>query len=384
MTLLAKAKSGRNSLMYYLEYKMEKDTYPIFKSYIPCLRWKMGEYQAVLQLSDNAKENITPIIEVPEIGFDFENWRPTKTIDEQLENFTKRIHDKWGQSICMVDFRLINQNERLSSGEHPINYIFNELREKNIQAIPVVRIADNIENKEAIAKELEIDGRGVSIRLPITTLAQSDLDNLITSLVAILKITIEEINLIIDFESPNYEPIDNFTQLIISLILRSPYFDRWNSITILGSSFPSSMAEVSIGLNILPRNEWILYQSVFDHFSNVRNIKFGDYAINHPDLIQMDMRKIKPSASVRYSLERDWLIGKGVNVRDNGYEQYRELCRQIIQSHNYAGENFSAGDKYIYDCANGDVPTSNLTKWRTVGTNHHIERVVSDLSSFGA
>ena len=70
--------------------------------YVPCLRWKQGEYQAVLRLSKAAKQSLTPFIEVPEIGFDFETKTENKTIDDHLAPFAGRVRKKWGQEPCFV------------------------------------------------------------------------------------------------------------------------------------------------------------------------------------------------------------------------------------------------------------------------------------------
>jgi hypothetical protein len=144
------------------------------------------------------------------------------------------------------------------------------------------------------------------------------------------------------------------------------------------------MAEITENIQKIPRYEWLLYESLVawlldNHF---RLPAFGDYAIVHPDTLRVDPRITKPSASIRYTIEKKWCIVKGRNVRDYGLQQYQDLCRSLIRLSCFLGGNFSAGDKYIEDCANGIAGTGNLTTWRLVGTNHHVEKVVYDLSSF--
>ena len=64
------------------------------RHYIPCLRWKQGEYQAVSRLPDTTKRAFTPLIEVPELGWDFEKRKRKKTIDELLSDFTlKKVYE---------------------------------------------------------------------------------------------------------------------------------------------------------------------------------------------------------------------------------------------------------------------------------------------------
>jgi hypothetical protein len=78
------------------------------------------------------------------------------------------------------------------------------------------------------------------------------------------------------------------------------------------------------------------------------------------------------------------LIAKGKNVRDYGFSQFRDLCRLILTSEEFEGSAYSLGDQYIEECASGAGSTGNLTTWRWVGTNHHLAKVVRDVSSLSA
>src|SRR5262245_15590588 len=98
------------------------------RHYVPCLRCKLGEYQAMLHLSDTVKKFITPLIEVPEIGFDFETETSSKSIDIHLAPFAKRVKAKWQQRPCFVDLRLIGALQRMANGTHPVKFAFDELR----------------------------------------------------------------------------------------------------------------------------------------------------------------------------------------------------------------------------------------------------------------
>ena len=147
------------------------------------------------------------------------------------------------------------------------------------------------------------------------------------------------------------------------------------------------MAEIKIGSATIPRWEWILYKRLVRSLrkAKVRLPTFGDYGINHPNLVALDMRLLKPSGTIRYTTDAGWFIVKGPNVRDTGFQQYRKHCRTVMAFEDYEGAEFSKGDRYISECAAGSVSTGNLTTWRKVGTNHHLEKVVRDISSlFGS
>ena len=42
------------------------------KHYVPRLLWKQGEYTALANLHSLSKYDVTPLIDIPEISFDFE------------------------------------------------------------------------------------------------------------------------------------------------------------------------------------------------------------------------------------------------------------------------------------------------------------------------
>ena len=57
------------------------------------------------------------------------------------------------------------------------------------------------------------------------------------------------------------------------------------------------------------------------------------------------------SASIRYTTRDSWLVIKGRNVRQYGFEQYFDLCRVLANRAEYSGGDFSWADGYIAKCA---------------------------------
>jgi hypothetical protein len=356
------------------------------KHYVPCLQWKQAEYQAIFGLSSTARNLITPLIEVPEIGFDFETRSETKDVDEHLAPFANRLCTKWGRAPCFVDVVRISPDKLMADGRHPVSFVFDTLRIFGCSAEPVTGIARDLRYQRAIKRVVSKDARGLALRLKIDEAARPNAKEKIDELFAVIGADAENWDLILDLGAPNFVPVEGFTKMIEALIRRLPYLPRWRTFTVIGTSFPSTMAEIKRSLEMIPRWEWILYNRLVANLSrgSIRVPTFGDYAINHPDPLSLDMRLVKPSASIRYAIDDGWLIVKGPNVRDNRFDQYRGHCQTVINSGNYMGPGFSQGDKYINACAKGGK-TGNLTTWRNVGTNHHIEKVVRDVSSlFGS
>jgi hypothetical protein len=328
----------------------------------------------------------TPLIEVPGIGYDFEKGTRPKTIDQHLAPFTKRVFQKWGRRLCFVDLHLIRPNERMATGIHPVFFVFDELRLRMCLAIPVTGLdRDNAYQRE-IRKVVTKSKSGICLRIRIEQAAKKSLKDGIDSLLSRLKIKPESCDLIIDLGAPSFIPLEGFSMTIQQIVSNLPYLSEWRTFTILGTSFPKTMGGIRKGGEIVPRDEWKLYKILVAGLRKIglRLPTFGDYAINHPEIPELDWRVVKPSATIRYTIDDHWYIVKGYNIRDEKYGkygQYQKLSKIVIDSRYYYNSSFSWGDEYIQKCANGGK-TGNLMMWRQVGTNHHIEKVTQDIASF--
>ena len=355
--------------------------------YVPCLRWKQGEYQAVLGLSDKTKKFITPIIEVAEIGYDFEDEKEKKTIDEHLQPFAKRVSDKWGKETCFVDALHLPPGDLMADGRHPVSFIFEELRALKCTGVPVIGLNRGPQYTKAIKEVVSKDKLGFCLRITIEESSKSSLKDDIAALMAASKAQVQDCDLVLDLGAPNFQPIEGFVKLVESLIKRIPNLNQWRSFALIGTAFPASMGEIRKSPEIVPRCEWVLYKLLIKRLikTKIRLPAFGDYGISHPEVLNLDMRLVKPAGTIRYTIDDAWFIVKGPNVRDYKFDQYRGHCRTVIASGFYSGPGFSEGDKYIEKCAKGTGSTGNLYVWRKVGTSHHLERIVQDVSNlFGS
>lgn len=355
--------------------------------YVPCLRWKLGEYQAVLRLKAATKTRITPLIEVPEIGWDFETGSEMKSVDEHLAPFAKRVEKKWGSRPCFVDLKLLAPNVLMKSGTHPVQFVFEKLRIRGCRAIPVCGPERDQEYQRAVQNAVAETGLGFCLRLGLQDAAMGNAGQTLEQLLHTMKVRKSDTHFILDLNAPeNFVPIDGFAKLVQSVLERLPRADAWRTFTIMGTAFPSTMGKIKRGAQLIDRYEWLLYVKMRDHFSRAgqRLPTFGDYGIAHPEVLFLDMRMVKPAASIRYTVDDAWYILKGQSVRArdrDGFAQYRDLCGMVTASGHFMGRNFSWGDAYVEDCAGGVGSTGNLTSWRCVGTNHHIEKVVRDIAS---
>ncbi|MDI9313346.1 MAG: beta family protein [Hydrotalea sp.] len=347
-------------------------------TYVPVIKWKLGEYKALSELKDSTKDKIIPLIEIPRIGYDFENSSASKTIDEHLEKFIKRLKSKWPSRPCFIDTCHIHE-EHMADGNSSTKYIFNNLKDFSGPFIPVVYISSN----EDYIKDISITThliKKVCLRITPHDLDIDNLDNKIQTILDSLKCTQDDSFLVIDIKD-NDLPIGIHSEIL----KRIPFANRWQMVVIIGGHYPKE--SIRAGTYDIPRKEWITYKKIYKVTSDegVRIPSFGDYLVGTSDYPkEFDMRLIKPLAKVRYTHDDHWYVVVGKNVRlADGFRQYRNICNYIISKPFFDGKYFSKGDEYIETCAKGGSH-GNLGTWVYVAMNRHMEKVVADIAKLAA
>jgi hypothetical protein len=173
------------------------------------------------------------------------------------------------------------------------------------------------------------------------------------------------------------------------LLDQIPDVSKWRSITLTGTAFPQSLPASSFRpKGIAKRHEWLGYKALVKLLAKSSRIPtFGDYAVAHPRTEMIDPRMLDPNAKVKYTIDDEWFIAMGSQVKKNGRAQYKDICREIVLANPpiFMGSPYSYGDKYIDDCAKGTGSTGGTSTWPTVGSNHHITKVVRDVANlFGS
>jgi len=161
-----------------------------------------------------------------------------------------------------------------------------------------------------------------------------------------------------------------------------PYLGDWRSFTLAATALPENLAGYQPGINRRERTEWLAWIEFLQNPGGVERLpSFGDYGINNPTLNEVDPRLIRMSANLRYTAVTEWLLCKGRNVRNYGFDQFNGLCQDLVQLPEYAGTAFSWGDTYIDRCARGVDGPGNATTWRKVGTSHHVALVNDQIAN---
>lgn len=356
-----------------------------YTHYVPILKGKEGEYGALKELSSTVKDRITPLVEVTPIPWDFENEVPAKTIDAHLGKVTDKIKGCWPEKTpIFIDLLWIPETERMSDGRHPLTFILDSARSKDLYLIPVTGVARNRDYQMAVKDAALKDRRGYCLRLENDDFGEfGTLGTKINDLLGEIGTGPDEVDLLLDFKEISSSQTAAVSIAANSLISTLPFIAQWRTLIFAGTGFPPDLSDVAASsVKTIARSEWTVWQSLVSTSSTIkRKPSLGDYGISHPSAIEIDPRIMKMSANLRYTTDTDWLILKGRNVRDHGFDQFHALCRQLIARPEYKGAAFSWGDQSISDCAARTTNPGNATTWRKVGTNHHVTLVAGQLAS---
>ncbi|WP_323773612.1 beta family protein [Alcanivorax sp.] len=348
--------------------------------YMPILKWRQGEYQALLRLEDKYKDVVLPLFVIPPVEYDFEEKKPKKTVQEHIEPFSSRYKSKWGDRAGLIDLHESLESELMDNGSSVIEFIFESLHSDGLSAIPVVRLSHGKPYIESIRSISEKMGKGVSFRVELDHLMKPSLDQEVQGLIQELALDRSEVDLVIDLGvPPKFEPYPAFAKALVAAITRISNLVDYRSFFIAGMSLNLSEIKRPGGEPI--RHEWFLYQELVRCLREIRVPDYGDYTIESPEFISQDMRLLNPAGKIVYTTEKTWFIPKGKSFRDNR-SQMVSHCKKIIASGYYSGERYSDGDRRIFNTANDIEGTGNQGTWKQVGVSHHIVFVVNQIARF--
>jgi hypothetical protein len=353
--------------------------------YVPVLSGKEGEYGALQALDLETRRKIMPLIDVPDVPYDWENDRPAKLLEEHVRGVADRIADAWGGEFpFFLDFPLLREVNPAWEDPRPLQGVLSRCQERGLRLIPVVARVSQPSYLSIASAHAVASGHGAALRLFVSDFDDEvDLDTEVDRVLHALRLGPADIDLIVDLEEIKGD-VPRTTLIVRSLAPLLPHRADWRRVILAAASFPQDLSELEAeSVRNLERVEWSLWRRLQQRPDRMLrpNMLFGDYAIAHPEPREMDPRMMRMSASIRYTTRDSWLIVKGRNVRQWGFDQYYSLCEVLVQQPTYSGPTFSWADQYIAQCAERRVGPGNATTWRKVGTNHHLTLVASQLSN---
>lgn len=365
----------------------------IFNSrhYVPILKWKRAEQDALKALTNECRDRISPIIELvmpkPKSLFKDENKKIKKTQEELVQELiaafrTKRFSEildeiikSWGTKPAYIDFSLLYT---VALKVESIKKIIGEATERGIRLTPILNLSDSDEIKKAIQQTLNKYTNGICLRV-----VSSDLEN-INKLNSQLDIILQYFNtsqrnvdLLVDLKEIKENNSAHYYYRYFNFSQRIKDLTKWRNFIFACGAFPEDLSECTIDEpKLITRVEWVNWLNIKNGRTK-RVPTFADYAVRNPIYNEI-LQFYHSTSSIKYTLENDWLILKGKAKR---YEIYLANAAVLVKDKRFYGDTFSAGDKFVAEKAkhfktyirNPEVKgTGNTKMWLEAFINHHL------------
>ncbi|UJL45780.1 hypothetical protein KFZ58_15535 [Virgibacillus sp. NKC19-16] len=343
-------------------------------SYYPVLKLSNAEMGALSNLKEETKELITPIIESKMI--------PAKKVTDWQSTFRTLgtyISGKIGETNFIYDFHSafekIGEVHELidsKSSKNLVEHCIDKLVEAELDFIPCIHFDDPAWIVDSV---LRSDQPEIAIRIRCHDF-NSPLEEMIVERITdkiIHQATNKSFILLLDFyNSPINEnrimsALNNFSQIKVSKMV------------LLLTSCPENADKVSPNTFsfVNSRDDLKTYFKLRDDYPE---LEYGDYTVRlKPPLESSNINYYNTYLKIFYSSEDDYYIGKSTLLENDGVKTIQDVCQEIVNSDVYKHPEFSAGDKAIYDCAEGNLEITNHPKPIEFGINHHIELTARQL-----
>lgn len=327
--------------------------------YVPVLKYKQGEKDALYTLTDEIKENIRPMLEITPDIIDKQNFSGTE--------------DFWNAKHYIAISPEI-------SGDLDDDKFFSMLSKfKKEFVIPTITLTDAVEKTSKLTSE---SSNGVALRLFIEEILDDDFEERYTEMLNLLDLS--NTDLIISVQFVDSTKVNETSFVIRGAINLISHLNKFRNVIFSSNSFPGALEVEKKKLTLIPRNETKVFEKVKTEFLKKDvEIIYSDYAINHWSYFKF-IPGMQPSFNIRYTTNDVYVIYKGDTVKKGGLniEKVIEGCKLLVESPYFCGKTYSWGDNEIFDKSIGEsAGPGSLTTWRAIGTNHHITFMVNLLSS---
>ena len=382
-------KNGRNNMLS-------------LKHYVPILKWKRAEQGALESLTNEHREWIVPLIELvmpkPKSLFKDKEKKIRKNREELFQESimtfsSKRISEIPEEIIkccranpSYIDFSLIYTVDLKVAS---INKVIKNSTKKGAKLIPVLNLSDSNEVKKAIRQVFSDHTKKICLRIVSSELENiSKLNVQLDDILQYFNTSRENIDLLIDLkeiknDSIQYRRYFNFSQTIKEL-------SKWRNFIFACGSFPENLSECALDEpKLIPRTEWVNWLKIQQGGSK-RIPTFADYTVRNP-IYNEALQFYHSSASIKYTLQSDWIILRG---KAKKFEDYLANSFLLVNDQRFKGKDFSAGDKFIVEKAKyfpeymkkkkeGKNPkgTGSTVMWLESFINHHLMLTVFQLAN---
>jgi hypothetical protein len=335
--------------------------------YIPLLRFKRGELNALRALQTTTKSGVTPYLDISGDRFREKTATKTKPAVSAPDHVVERIKIDWGKSPIIVDAAKV---AGASGSPHPIEEIADAASAAGITVVPAAQLSAPVSYQKAVENVQKKHGNGVCLKVDLDEMTSA------SSWTSTLPFAPGEVDLLVDFSS-NVGTVSGLGKSLISEFQGLHAGSAWRSVTVAGSSMPENFSGYTKGTYLLNREEYALWNRLMSA-SLPYDLDYGDYATVAVTAPASGIAWGFP-INVRYSLDDEFLICRGVRtVGPTAVDLDVQLIGHAKDIVAHPKRSTIAGcwaDQKINSIAASGVGQGNLETWVKIGVNRHIELV---------
>lgn len=343
--------------------------------YVPGLKWKTAEQDALSQLAPEVADRILPLVELQPPTWDHTREEYKTSFLEHSQRSLDAVRERWGARPFLLD--LEDQEEQL--GETYVRDVLAAARFRGVSPIPVLRMRrPEEENRAAAAAASE----GCALRVTPADLEAENLRASILAFVEEMDVQVRDVDLVLDLGPCADTALGNLRAGAGQMLAEVPEPKMWRSLTLLCSDFPRALdPKERYVQERTERLAWRLRGWLEQRRTNFPRLPmYADHGIQFPVMPELVIRNPDAAANVRYTTSDAYVWAKGESIRLYTGQQYHRLAADLVASQAFRGPDHCAGCAGMAACAAGESGFNAPVAWRRLGTIHHITCVVESLA----
>lgn len=328
------------------------------RMYVPILKCKKGEQSALFNLTDDIKDKIIPLIEIP-----YSSVTTKKPIIELIESF-------WSERTFFFYFMPEWYDNSLEELQELIVNEIIPVVQNNKYAIPVfdLSVFSSISEVDIISQN------GIAIRLRDNEFGQ--IEDMLNPLFNDNILDRRSTDLILDLQYVAEKDLFSKTAVLKSAFSDLDVAAEFRSIIISSVSFPKTVSDLEVGqIYRFKRMEVDIFTLAL---KLEKRFGFKYYYSDYGPTDNEDVAFVigmSPNFKIKYTTFGDFLCIKGLSLKRGGLDigNVQQLAEILVNSSDFSGATYSWGDEKIYLLANKQYNSpGNLTTWVSYAMNHHI------------
>ena len=338
--------------------------------YVAALQNKPGELAALRWAEDETWRHLTPLIEV--LGPKAPG--PQPFTQKRVDGWVKKVAEVVGRRPVFLDLLRLAPNhltETDGQSQGVLGVIHAIARKRGIPFVPVLRLGDVPATLAQIADSAACDGRGVALRVPLLGTVSPDgrsTQALVQEALDAVGVEVGGADVLIDLREISQDreiDVDMLASMVDDLAAIGPEERRapWHDDAALawwwGGGRRDSWPVAPQGVAGLVGAPYLTGRSAPD----LRRLR-------RPASRATPGRRGRTTplgtrGAIRYTHQTVTVIpGAKAPRHEEGREQYRQLCRLLVEQPEFAGRHYTWGDRQIADCAEGTCEPGWEDHWR--------------------